>query len=120
MEPVFFAAESTNSNGYSDFITLVARRLRLENVQEISDSEEIRVEKPFLLYDGHSAHRTTSNQEYMRLYFNLLAQPPYSPCFNSIEWFWAHLKQTFKYRIARENPRIDNSLQLRNYVLRIA
>ena len=119
MEPVFFAAESTNTNGFSNFITLVAERLRLEK-EEISDSEEINADRPFLLYDGHVAHKTTANQEYMKLYFNLLAQPPYSPCFNSIEWFWAHLKQTFKYRIARENPRIDNSLQLRNYVLRIA
>ena len=32
MEPVFFAAESTNSNGYSDFITLVAKKLGLDNL----------------------------------------------------------------------------------------
>jgi hypothetical protein len=32
MEPVFFGAESTNSNGYSDFITLIAKKLGLENI----------------------------------------------------------------------------------------
>ena len=64
--PVFMLGESTNIEEFEEFM----QKVKL-NCKESSD-------KPYLVIDNHSAHRSNRVKEYLEANFTLLFMPPYS------------------------------------------
>ena len=82
LKSVFHVADSTNRVDFQLFFSKIVAW--------------VGTEKPFLVYDNHSAHLTIENREYISQHFRQLKMPPYSCQFNSIETLWAHLKRIFR------------------------
>ena len=83
-------------------------------------SSESECEKPYLILDNHSAHKSVEVMAYIKLYFIPLLMPAYSCEFNSIETLWSLVKSRYKTKIARRNQAINNPEELREFVLKIA
>ena len=103
-KPVFELGLSTNIAEFKSFL------------QKLQQSVKPGVEKPYLLLDNHSAHRSREQEPFLSENFTVLFIPPYSCQFNSIEWVWGRLKSIFRRRFAQAVGNINTDEQFRNYV----
>ena len=101
---MFELGESTNKVEFRAFLEKVHAQLKPGVV------------KPVIVLDNHSAHRSKDQEPWLSDHFTVHFMPPYSCQFNSIEWVWGRLKETFKRRFAQAVGNINTSDEFRNYV----
>ena len=98
-------SKSTNQKHFAEFLRLVARAVA-----------ESGLDKPLLLYDGHTAHTNPASKALIDEYFEPLQQVPYSSPFNCIETLWSIAKRIFHKRLLLEMQPISEA-EMKEHVL---
>ena len=75
-------------------------------------------ERPYLVLDNHSAHRTPKVREELSR-FHALFQPAYSSPFNCQETVWAQLKREYFVRLHRRDSDLANDVEFRDMILQL-
>ena len=84
---VHLFSRSTNQTDYRQFIRLVIKHI---------DPNLPAGTRPYLLHDGHAAHRVQESIATMQERFQPLRYPKYSSRFNSIESLFGVVKNAFR------------------------
>ena len=93
-KPVYHITKRcTNTENYLNFIKLI--------IQEMNPSSQ----KPYLLFDGHSAHISKKAKELVEMYFIPVRLPPHSPEFNSAEGVFSIGKHYMRRLLTARPPR---------------
>ena len=94
VRPVYYWANRTRQDHYREFLKQVHGAVKPE------------VGKAFLLYDGHSAHKTKASIKLASRLFHAFSTVPHSSNFNSIETVWSVAKRNFQklMQYQRESP----------------
>ena len=79
---------TTNQVFFLEFLRLLTEHIDWNKLEDHK--------KPYLIHDGHTAHRTAEVVSYMRLHFRPLRIPRYSCQFNSIEHLFGFVKTVYR------------------------